>query len=135
MKLIKYLIIFFIFASAGFAQERAGKVYRAAVDPDGIQRVKITGGDYYFAPDYIIVKVNVPVELSVVKEAGIVPHNIVINAPEAGINVNKTMGKDPELIKFTPLRAGKYPFYCDKKFLFFKSHREKGMEGIIEIIE
>jgi plastocyanin len=43
--------------------------------------------------------------------------------------------KKPELIKFTPTKIGKYAMYCDKKLLWFKSHRERGMEGVIEVVE
>jgi plastocyanin len=89
----------------------------------------------FFNPDYIIVKVNVPVELIVKKELGIAPHDIVINAPEAGIDFKEEMGSEPKVVRFTPAKAGKYPIYCSKKFLFFKSHRERGMEGILEVTE
>jgi plastocyanin domain-containing protein len=79
--------------------------------------------------------VNVPVEMRISKEAGVVPHNIVINAPDAGIDFNETLGKEPKVIKFTPKKVGKYLFSCDKKLLFFKSHKDKGMEGVIEVVE
>ncbi|MCL4458112.1 MAG: hypothetical protein M1147_13095, partial [Nitrospirae bacterium] len=60
---------------------------------------------------------------------------VLINAPEAGIEVKEDLSKEPKVVKFTPKKTGKYPFYCDKKLLFFKSHRERGMEGVIEVIE
>jgi len=31
--------------------------------------------------------------------------------------------------------AGKYAFYCKNKLLFFKSHRENGQEGILEVVQ
>jgi YHS domain-containing protein len=40
----------------------------------------------------------------------------------------------PKAIKFKPTKVGTYPFYCSKKFLFFEGHREKGMEGVIEVV-
>ncbi len=135
MRTIKILLIFLILAGMGFAEEAAKKIYTATVDTDGIQRVKVSGGEYFFDPNYIILKVNVPVELVIRKEPTIVPHNIIINAPEAGIDIRENFGKNPKLIKFTPKKTGKYPFYCDKRFLFFKTHKEKGMEGMIEVIE
>jgi plastocyanin len=59
-----------------------------------------------------------------------------VSAPEAGINVRIDMdAKKPDVIKFTPTKVGLYPVYCDKKLLFFKSHRERGMEGVIEVVE
>lgn len=109
--------------------------YTAVVDPDGVQRVEILAGEYFFNPDHITVKVNVPVELKARKEAGIVPHRLVISAPDAGIDVAESLDKEPKTISFTPKQAGRYPFYCDKKLIFSKSHREKGMEGVLEVVE
>lgn len=105
------------------------------VDKDGIQRIDILGGDYYFKPSHIIVKVNLPVELNVRRETYIVPHSIVINAPEAGIKVNESLSRDPKAISFTPTKVGSYPIFCDKKPPFLASHREKGMEGVLEVVE
>lgn len=133
MKLLKIMVIFLLLAGTGFAAEKTQKIYTATIDADGVQRVKILGGGYYFDPNYIIVKVNVPVELSVTKEGGVTPHNIIVKAPEAGINFSEDMGKEPKTIKFTPTKTGKFPMYCDKKLLFFKSHRDRGMEGTIEV--
>lgn len=109
--------------------------YRATVDSDGVQRVEIVGGEYFYKPDYIIVKVNVPVELKVSNESRFVPHSIVAKSPEAGIDFSEDIKREPKVIKFTPTKVGKYPIYCDKKLLFFASHREKGMEGLIEVVE
>lgn len=105
------------------------------VDKDGIQRVEIVGGGYFFRPKHIIVKVNMPVELKVRKESGVVPHNIVMKAAEAGMEFEEPLSSEPKSIGFTPTRTGRYPFYCGKKPLFFESHREKGMEGVIEVVE
>jgi plastocyanin len=82
-----------------------------------------------------VVKVNTPVEISIKKTAGFVPHNIVINAPEAGIAFDESLGSDEKVIRFTPTKTGEFPFYCTKRFLFFKSHRERGMKGIVKVIE
>jgi plastocyanin domain-containing protein len=112
------------------------KRFAATIDADGVQHVEITGGEYYFDPNYIVVKVNVPVELKVTKAPGYVPHDIVAKSPEAGIDFKADLGsKEPAIIKFTPTKVGKYPIYCDKKFLWFESHRDRGMEGIIEVVE
>jgi plastocyanin len=105
------------------------------IDKDGVQRVDILGSDYFFKPAHIIVKVNLPVELNVRKDGYVIPHNIVIEAPEAGIKVHESLSRDPKAITFTPTRVGKYPMFCDKKPLFMSSHREKGMEGLLEVVE
>jgi plastocyanin len=107
----------------------------ATVDADGVQRVEITGGGYFFDPNYIVVKVNVPVELKVKKEGGYTPHNIVVKAPEAGINFDESLGKEPKIINFTPKTIGKYEMYCSKKLPFVKSHKDRGMDGMIEVVQ
>ena len=43
---------------------------------------------YAFKPDKITVKVGQPVTLKVTNEASFLPHNLIIKAPEAGIDVN-----------------------------------------------
>lgn len=109
------------------------KRYVAAVDPDGVQRIEVTGGEYYFDPKHIVVKVNIPVELTV-RKTGFVPHDIVIKAPEAGINVDLSLDKKPKTVKFTPTAPGKYDMSCSKKLIFAKSHKDKGMHGILEVV-
>jgi plastocyanin domain-containing protein len=110
-------------------------VFHATVDKDGVQQVEVVGGSYFFSPSRIVVKVNVPVELKVRKDPGIVPHNITMKAPEAGIDFSVSLAKEPQVVRFTPTKTGLYPFYCGKKILFLESHREKGMEGILEVTE
>jgi plastocyanin domain-containing protein len=119
----------------GQSEPKAMKKVIATVDQDGVQRVSILGGGYFYDPNYIVVKVNVPVELSVRRESGITPHDLIIKAPEAGIDVKVDMGTKPQLITFTPTKPGKYAIYCSKKLIFAKSHREKGMEGVLEVTE
>ena len=138
MRAFKFLIVFLVLAGIAFAQDAGEKkkAYTATVDPDGVQRITILGGSYFFEPDHIIVKVNVPVELTIKKESGIVPHNIIIiNAPDPGMDYNESLSDKPKIIQLIPKKVGKYPFYCDKRFLFFKNHKEKGMEGVIEVVE
>lgn len=137
MRILKCLIIFLIFTGIAYAEDAASKqkIYTATVDKDGIQRVEITGGEYYFDPNYIIVKKDTPVEFTIRKTSGMIPHNFVIEAPEAGINIRESISKEPKVIRFTPTKTGKYAVYCDKKLLFFKNHKEKGMEGMLEVVE
>ena len=107
----------------------------ATMDADGVQRVEVTGGEYYFEPSQIVVRVNQPVELKVRKTGGFIPHNIIVKAPEAGINFNVGLGDKFQAIRFTATKTGKYAIYCDKRFLWFQTHQEKGMEGTIEVVE
>jgi heme/copper-type cytochrome/quinol oxidase subunit 2 len=110
------------------------KRFVAVVGPDGVQHVSITGGGYFFDPNYVVVKANVPVELSVKKEKGYVPHDIMVRAPLAGIDFAVDLKETPQVVRFTPTKPGKYEMRCDKKLLFFKSHQERGMDGVIEVI-
>jgi len=108
---------------------------RAVIDADGKQRVRILGGSYFFKPNHIIVKANVPVELSANLEPGIVPHTLVVDGAEAGIAIDTVLGTEAKTFAFTATSTGKYPIYCKNRLLFFKSHREKGMAGILEVVE
>ena len=117
------------------AQPAGDTPVRATPDADGVQRVSIVAGSYFFRPRHIVVKARTPVELSVVKEPGITPHDFVIQAPDAGIKVDAKLDTEPTKVTFTPTAPGKYIFYCSNKFLFLQSHRERGMEGVLEVVE
>lgn len=125
------LAIAILFSMSAAAAEK--KEFTAKIDPDGVQRVEILAGSYFFDPNVIIVKVNVPVELKIRKEAGMIPHDIVLKAPEAGIDFRQVLKATPEVIKFTPTKTGTYPFTCEQKLLFFESHKDKGMTGTLEV--
>lgn len=112
----------------------AGDIVQAVIGNDGKQRVEIVGGSYFFKPRHIIVKANVPTELSVKRESGLVPHTFVMKIPEAGVAIDETLDTDAKTFAFTPVAVGKYTFYCRNKLLFFKSHQEKGMEGVLEVV-
>jgi len=119
---------------SAFTVDPEQKPFVAPVGRDGVQRVQILAGEYFFTPKEIVLRVNVPVELLVKKASNVVPHDIVIKSPEAGMDIDENIGTEPKTIKFTPTKTGRFPFYCSKKFPFFKSHRERGMEGVIEVI-
>jgi plastocyanin domain-containing protein len=135
MKSFRYvatvLAILFLSNLGAIAAEK--KEFTAKTDPDGIQRVEILAGSYFFDPNFVIVKVGVPVELKIRKEPGMIPHDIVLKAPEAGIDFRQELKDTPDVIKFTPTKTGTYPFTCEKKLLFFESHKDKGMVGTLEV--
>ncbi|MBM7457217.1 plastocyanin domain-containing protein [Oceanisphaera litoralis] len=107
---------------------------RARLDDNGLQRVKIVAGSYFFQPDHIIVKVGVPVVLEVDTEAGIIPHSLVIWSPRMGIDVNERLATT-SIIRFTPRATGQVPFYCEEKLIFFRSHQDRGMTGVLQVVE
>ena len=130
-----FIVMLLLFGVVAYADQAPEKRVVATIGSDGVQHVDILGGEYYFDPNVIVVKVNVPVELKVRKAGGFTPHDIVLKAPEAGIDFSVSMSSDPTVIKFTPTKAGKYSFDCTKRLLFFKSHKERGMHGVIEVVE
>ncbi len=134
-KHLNYLLVIVGLFSLCFTGSANGrqKIFHATTSTDGVQRIEILGGDYFYDPDHIIVKANVPVEITIKKDSRIVPHNITIEAPDAEIEVSESLRTKPKVIRFTPTKPGKYAFYCTKRLLFFKSHREKGMEGVLEV--
>jgi plastocyanin domain-containing protein len=131
------LILGLILAGSAFLSGQAITEKRtvAEIGADGVQRVEVIGGSYYFDPNVIVVKVNVPVELRVRKESGSTPHNMVLKAPEAGIDFSVSLSTTPKSVTFTPTKTGKYPFECTHKLLFFKSHTDRGMHGILEVVD
>ena len=106
----------------------------AAIGEDGVQRIEMVGGGYYYDPDHIVVKVDVPVEITIHKEKGFVPHDIAMDVPEAGMEFNVDLKKTPTVIHFTPTKTGTFPFACTKKLLFLKSHKDHGMKGVVEVV-
>ena len=104
----------------------------ATLEPgaDGVQRATITLDSYSYSPDRLIVQAGKPVELTLTSVTTITPHNFIITelAVEQDVGAGKTV-----TVRFTPMQPGTYLFYCDKKLLFLPSHREKGMEGRLEV--
>jgi hypothetical protein len=48
--------------------------------------------------------------------------------------VKEDLSTEPRKIAFTPRKPGKYAIYCSKKPPLLASHRERGMEGILEVV-
>jgi plastocyanin domain-containing protein len=135
-RLLSGFICCFVVVSSGLVfADTQDTAETATLDKDGVQHVRILGGSYFFKPNRIVVKKNVPVELSVSLEPGIVSHSIVTKSPEAGIAFDESLSSTPKIITFTATAAGEYAFYCKNKLLFLPSHREKGMHGVIEVVE
>lgn len=106
----------------------------AEVGADGIQRATIILDSYSYTPSHMIVQAGKPVELTLTRATVMTPHNFLLKEPDAGINVEEDVGHgEPTKVRFTPTKPGTYTFYCDRKLLFFKSHREEGMEGKLEV--
>jgi plastocyanin len=125
------LLLFALVLGARAAEE---KTFTAVVDADGVQKITVMAGSYFFDPNHIVVKANTKVELIVTKAGGVTPHDIEMKSPEAGMVFTEGLSSTPKVISFTPTKPGTYPFFCGKKAPFVKSHRERGMEGVIEVV-
>ena len=106
----------------------------AKAEADGVQRIRVVAGSYFFKPNHIVVKANAPVELLASKESGLAPHDLVIQGPDGSTLVQEELSSEPKKIAFTARKPGKYPIYCSKKPPFMASHRERGMEGVLEVV-
>lgn len=106
----------------------------AEVGADGVQRATITMDSYSYTPNHLIVQAGKPVELTLTSVTTIVPHNFILKNPAAGLVVEKDVsaGKTGK-VTFTPTQAGTETFYCDRRLWPMPSHRDKGMEGKLEI--
>jgi heme/copper-type cytochrome/quinol oxidase subunit 2 len=104
---------------------------RAEPGGDGVQRVEVTAHAFYFDPNRIVLKANVPVELKVKNASAFVPHNFSCAAPQAGIQVDEGLGLlwDGETAHFTPTSPGEYPFFCK-----VDGHSKKGMTGTLVVV-
>lgn len=96
--------------------------------------IEVKLDSYSIKPDKITVKTGEPVILKVKNEASFLPHNLVIKAPQAGVDIkiDVSAGKTGEA-SFTPTQPGHYEIICDKTPPIGKSHKEKGMHGLLVV--
>ncbi|AOI64875.1 quinol oxidase [Burkholderia territorii] len=133
MNTMAAMVMIALVAGAGPARADGDAPVRVPVDADGVQRVAIVGGSYFFRPNHVIVRAQVPVELTVSAESGVVPHSFEIDSPQAGIAVHTELGATPRTFRFTPTAPGRFAYYCTHRLLFLRSHRERGMEGVLDV--
>jgi len=108
--------------------------FQARTDADGVQRVSLVGGSHFFRPAHILARAGLPLEFTLSREPGIVPHSFVLEAPDGSTLADVELDETPQRLRLT-LAAGGYVFHCPNRLLFFKSHREQGMSGRLEIRE
>ncbi|KVE96801.1 quinol oxidase [Burkholderia vietnamiensis] len=132
-EILKLLTAGALAAGTAFARADATVPTRVPVDADGVQRVTLVGGSYFFRPALVIVRADLPVELTVSAEPGVVPHSFEIDAPQAGIAVHTELATTPRTLRFTPTQPGRFAYYCTHRLLFLRSHRERGMAGVLVV--
>jgi plastocyanin len=96
--------------------------------------IPVKVGDYRFTPDTIRVQAGETVRLELTNTDSLTPHNFTLKAEATGLNVDTDIsaGKTA-VVDITPLAPGSYKFYCNKKLIFMKSHRDRGMEGTLVV--
>ena len=105
-----------------------------AVAEDGVQRATITLDSYSYSPNHLIVEAGKPVELMLTSVTTMIPHNFIIKDPTGRLSVEQDVSAGKTVtITFTPTQPGIFPIYCDKRLWPFPSHRDKGMEGKLEV--
>ena len=124
--------ILFMLAVLSFAGSVLNPLELLAVTPTRSIAVKM--GDYRFIPDEITVRAGETVQLQLTNTDRLTPHNFTLKAENAGLNMDTDVsaGKT-ETVDITPPVPGAYKFYCNKKLLFFMSHRDHGMEGTLNV--
>lgn len=94
--------------------------------------IELELGDYRFSPSEIQLSTNQSAILRLVNTDSVTPHNFIMETGgDSPIVEVDLLGGESVEVKLPPLPAGRYTFYCSNKLLFMKSHREKGMEGIL----
>jgi hypothetical protein len=51
MKTAGIIVLLALFCGTGFSQESVQKVFNAIIDADGVQRVSVSAGEYFFDPN------------------------------------------------------------------------------------
>jgi len=104
------------------------------VAADGVQRATVTLDSYSYTPNHLIVETGKPVELTLTSVTTFTPHNFIIKDPAGSLSVEQDVSAGKSVtITFTPPHPGTFPIYCDKRLWPFPSHRDKGMEGKLEV--
>jgi plastocyanin len=104
----------------------------ASMEADSVQRITIKTHSYWYEPNRVVVKLGVPVKLKVKNSAMFVPHSLWCQAKDAGCEFDAKVGMffGSKEVRFTPTRAGEYPFHCG-----VDHHADKGMMGTLVVKE
>ena len=104
------------------------------ISPDGVQRAKVILDSYSYSPNHLVVESGKEVELTLTSITMITPHNFIIRDSAGSLSVEQDIGAGKTVMtKFVPTQPGLFPFFCDKRLWPMSSHRDKGMEGLLEV--
>jgi hypothetical protein len=82
----------------------------AASGPDGVQRVNIRCGPDFFDPRHIVVKANVPVQLSVSTTIELPAHQFTVTLGPVAIDA--PIGAVQKPFRLSPSLTGKFQAFC-----------------------
>ena len=113
---------------------QSGPPLLVPVAADGVQRATVTLDSYSYTPSHLVVEAGKPVELTLTSVTTLIPHNFIIKDPAGRLSVEQDVSAGKTVtITFTPTQPGTFPIYCDKRLWPLPSHRDKGMEGTLEV--
>ena len=105
-----------------------------SISPDGVQRATVILDSYSYSPNHLVVESGKPVELTLTSRTTFIPHNFVMKELSANLSIEQDVGAGKTIIpKLAPTQPGRFPFFCDKRLWPMSSHRDKGMEGLLEV--
>jgi heme/copper-type cytochrome/quinol oxidase subunit 2 len=105
-----------------------------SISPDGVQRATVILDSYSYSPNHLVVESGKPVELTLTSRTTFIPHNFVLQELSPGLSIEQDVGAGKTVIvKGVPTHSGLFPFFCDKRLWPMSSHRDKGMEGLLEV--
>ena len=140
MRLIHMLLAIGLLISVGVTIVDAAEPSQSSppllvpVSTDGAQRATVTLDSYSYTPNHLIVEAGKPVVLTLTSVTTIIPHNFIIKDPAGNLSVEQDLSAGKTvIITFTPTQPGIFPIYCDKRLWPLPSHRDKGMEGKLEV--
>jgi heme/copper-type cytochrome/quinol oxidase subunit 2 len=130
------LVLLLVLPAVALAAEPASMAppFLVATDADGVQRTTVILDSYSYEPAHLIVEKGKPVELTLKSVTILTPHNFIVKDPAGTFSLEQDVGAGKTaLLKFTPTQSGTFPIYCDKRLWPLPSHRDKGMEGKLEV--
>jgi len=140
MQLIHMFATVCLLASGGVASVQAAEPSQSGppmvipIAADGVQRATVTLDSYSYSPNHLIVEAGKPVELMLTSVTTMIPHNFIIKDPAGRLSVEQDVSAGKTVtITFIPTQPGTFPIYCDKRLWPLPSHRDKGMEGTLEV--
>lgn len=109
-------------------------VTRVPTSSDGVQRTTVILDSYSYSPNYLVVEHGKPVELTLTSVTTIIPHSFIMNDPNGSLSIEQDVSAGKTVtMRFIPTQRGHFSFFCDKRLWPMPSHREKGMEGTLEV--